>query len=433
MTDSSDDEDSEIFLSGPNTSFFSFFSNNNFLIRSVYSILTKKRILIGSIILLLSILLLITSIKLFLINKNQNLLSYNGTQTSAIQITTERVTTINQSPTNYERTSRTTRTTNKSTFTLSPKSCSIPSINATWNQSGIIFINPLDQCRLTEHSLCNPRDIFIDDVHNTFYVADVDNNRIQKYFLNETYNSKMGATGITVASEGLILPQSIFVDIRTEDMYILDLDRNPRVNSSRDCSFRVHLWKKNESIGRILFSRRGEIDFGYFYHHLTLDKDMNIYVGTRFFIMKWLVSTNYTEKVVVAGMHTIKPSYSTDVYDPITFFVTDDFTLYVADWKNKRIQQWKINASEGTTVIGDLPTGLGITLDCNGYLYFIETKKYTISQFNMETNQTRLIVSFGHYFERSSFHSPQKIQMDKLGNIYFIDLDQVFKFSIVSN
>ncbi|UJR34658.1 hypothetical protein I4U23_027435 [Adineta vaga] len=432
MTDSSD-EDSEIFLSTPNASFFSFScTNNNSVIRFVCSILTKKRILISSIIILLSILLLITSIKLFLISKNQNISSYNEPQTSTIENIIERVTTINQSPTIY-KTTRTRTTTKQTKTSFSPKSCPIPIVNATWNQLGTIFINPLDQCSPSEHNLCNPRDIFIDDVHDTFYVADVNNNRIQKYFLNETYNSTIGAIGITVASKGLILPQSVFVDIRTEDMYILDLDQNPHINSSSKCFYRVHLWKKNENVGRILLSKQGEYNFGYFYHHLTLDKEMNIYVGTRFYIIKWLASTNYTERIAVAGKNTEKPTQSTDVYDPITFFVTDDFTLYVADWKNKRINQWEVNTIEGKTIIGDLPNVLGITLDCNGYLYFIQTKAYTISQFNMETNQTRLIVSFGHYFERSSFHSPQKMQMDKHGNIYFIDLDQVYKFSIVLN
>jgi hypothetical protein len=266
------------------------------------------------------------------------------------------------------------------------------------------------------------------------------NNRIQKYSLNETYNSDVGATGITVASEGLILPQSVFVDIRTEDMYIMDFDQNqtyvpekyvPKFVEAKYLSYRVHLWKKNDSVGRILFNESGgDLSVGTS-HCLTLDKQMNIYVGTRYYIKKWLASTNYTEKIIVAGKNQRNPKESTNLFDPVAFFVTDDLTLYIADWENKRIQKWTANATEGTTVIGSLMYVVGITMDCNGYLYYADTYGGTIYQLNMVANQKRMIAKNEDNLGKIVYYWPIAIKIDRLGNLFVLGNNQVYKFSIV--
>lgn len=54
--------------------------------------------------------------------------------------------------------------------------------------------------------------MFLDEQNNVF-VVDTDNNRIQKYISSGI---------ITVASQGLYKPHSIYVDSSTDDMYILD-------------------------------------------------------------------------------------------------------------------------------------------------------------------------------------------------------------------
>jgi hypothetical protein len=53
--------------------------------------------------------------------------------------------------------------------------------------------------------------------------------------------------------------------------------------------------------------------------------------------MIWLVSINSTEKIIIAGKGEYNPRQSTNLFDPVAFFVTDDLTLFVADWKNKHI------------------------------------------------------------------------------------------------
>ncbi|UJR12424.1 hypothetical protein I4U23_016600 [Adineta vaga] len=390
-------------------------SNQGVVIRKS-SVLTDKRVLIGCNIVLLSIILLIILIKI----SNHSL--FINLQSSTISDTTTTKVTImlNQSS-----------TTTMGAITFSPQSCPIPSVNATWNKPGVVVVNQLGRCLSNENSLCNPIDFFIDDIHDTLYVADTNNNRIQKYSLNEIYNNEVGATGITVASKGLVSPQSIFVDINTEDMYIMDLDQKQIRSPVNSLSYRVHLWKKNEKVGRILFREAGEYLFGRYFHHLTLDKEMNIYVGTRYFIKKWLKSTNYTAKVIVAGKNHFNLNGSTDLSDPVAFYVTDDLTLYIADWNNKRIQRWEVNATNGTTVIGNLTYVTGITMDCNGYLYYAEMYDSTIYQLNMKTNQSQMIVRNEDNLGKLIYYWPSAIKIDKFGNIFAMGNDQVYKFSIV--
>ncbi|CAF1595595.1 unnamed protein product, partial [Adineta steineri] len=304
---------------------------------------------------------------------------------------------------------------------FSSKSCSIPSVNATWNTQGTLFINRHGRCLSNENELCGPSDLFIDNIHDTLYVVDTNNDRILKYLLNEIYDTEVGATGITVANQDLISPQSIFVDTNTEDMYIIDFGQKYARRLQYHASYRIHLWKKNENDGKILISEEGEYLFGQARPHLTLDKEMNIYIGTRFYIRKWLASTDYMEKIFLAGKNQYNPNQMTDLFDPVGFVVTDDLTLYIADWNNKRIQKWTANATEGTTVVGNLTYVIAITMDCNGYLYYIDTYKYTITQLNIVTNQSRIIGGFQDDLKKLMLHSPTAIRIDKFGNLFLLD------------
>ncbi|UJR12425.1 hypothetical protein I4U23_016601 [Adineta vaga] len=374
----------------------------------------KKRILIGYLIVPLLTILLIISITLLLSIKLST--KYDTTTTT----TTTTTIMLTQS-----------FTTTRETITFSPIPCTIPSANATWNKPGVVFVNQLGRCFSGEDGLCNPRDLFIDNIHDTLYIADTNNNRIQKYLLTEVDHSKMSSTGITVASKGLVLPQSIFVNVYTEDMYILDFDQIEDFDKGNSASYRVHLWKKNDNVGRILFSQAADHSFGQYFHDVTLDKEMNIYVGTRFFIEKWLVSTNYTAKVIVAGRNQFNSHVTTDFFWVSTFFVTDDLTLYISDWKNSTLQKWTVNATEGSTVIGNFKDVPGITMDCNGYLYFIQQMARTVVQLNLVTNETRIILRSDDDSRRHEFQWPSAIQVDKFGNIFLIVSAQVQKFSIV--
>ncbi|UJR07210.1 hypothetical protein I4U23_011498 [Adineta vaga] len=101
-------------------------------------------------------------------------------------------------------------------------SCPIPMMNAEWNQESIILVNSSVRCLSNGSGLCGAHELFVDNLHDNLYVVNTKNNRIRKYSLTQSFDPHQGAFEVTVASKGLIQPQSIFVDTQTEDMYILD-------------------------------------------------------------------------------------------------------------------------------------------------------------------------------------------------------------------
>ncbi|CAF0901432.1 unnamed protein product [Adineta ricciae] len=310
--------------------------------------------------------------------------------------------------------------------------CHISNINADWSQESHIFINVNARCLApNEHALCGVEDLFIDNVHDNLYLVDVYNNRIQKYSLTEPYDPYLGAIGIIVASKDLNKPQSIFVDSETEDMYILD-HMTEITQPSYDSGYRVHLWKKNDQTGRILFYEIGE-DATNYYSYLTFDKEMNIYVGTRFHIKKWLFSSNYTQQVLVAGKTDEYIHGRSSLYLPRNFYVDDDLTLYIADWQNKRIQKWLFNATEGITLVKNLTNVHGLTMGCNGHIYYTDISDQSVFELNLKNNEKRTIIGDESINREKSEFYPMLMKFDKFGNIFVFNLrtSMVMKFSLL--
>ncbi|UJR12508.1 hypothetical protein I4U23_016683 [Adineta vaga] len=357
-----------------------------------------------------------------------------STITTTKPTTTTTTTTQSTTTTKTTTTSTTTTTTKTTTSTNTVSSyCPIPSMNAQWNRNSTIFINPLGQCLSNSTGLCKAQDLYIDNIHNTLYVVDTDNNRIQKYSLNETFNPQQGAIGLTVASKGLIQPQSIFINSQTEDMYILDHGRKVTA-LTYDETYRVQLWKKSDQIGIILLSEVGEYGFGMYSSYLTLDKEMNIYVGTRHYIRKWLSSTNYTQRIIVAGKNDGAARGPSDLWDPYNFFINNDLTLFIADWQNKRIQKWLFNATEGITILNNLTYIYGLTMGCNGYLYYTDVYEQSVFQLNLTNNEKIRIIGDEQYIPPNKLFFPTIMKFDKFGNIFLIDVGngyQIRKFSII--
>ncbi|CAF0901412.1 unnamed protein product [Adineta ricciae] len=400
-----------------------------------YVILTYKQILtVVSCVLTIIILLLVTIVIIFVKTNNQTIYTTYNT-TSGTTITTTETSTIELTTSTKTTTKILSKIETSTTQSVLSSSCPIPITNAEWNQKSIIFVNPLARCLLNENGLCRPQDLFIDNMHDNLYVVDTQNNRIQKYSLTEPYDPQQGAVGLTVASKNLIEPQSIFVDNETEDMYILD-HITKITQRSFDSGYRVHLWKKNDQTGRILFSEVvGEYGFGKNQaSYLTLDKEMNIYVGTKFYIKKWLFSSNYTKKMHVAGKTGAEASGPSDLWDPYAFYVDDDLTLYIADWQNKRIQKWLFNATEGITLASNLLYVYGLTMGCNGYLYYTDVYDHSIFQLNLKNNEKTRVIGDGSQRPLKKMLFATVMKFDKFGNIFVIDSDsgyRIRKFSII--
>ncbi len=320
------------------------------------------------------------------------------------------------------------------THIIIPSSYSIPTANAEWNQESTILVNPLGRCLSDENSLCGAQDLFIDNIHDNLYVVDTGNNRIQKYSLIEPFDPQQGSIGVTVASKDLIQPQSIFVDSQTEDMYILD-HKSERDSGVYSSDYRVLLWKKNDEIGKKLFSEIGERSFEWRQLYLILDKEMNIYVVARHCVTKWLSSTKYTRQVIVAGKNERSENGKNDLWNPRAFYIDDNLTLYISDWHNNRIQKWLFNATEGITLANNLTYVHGLTMDCNGHIYYTGMNDRLIYRFNPINNQTTIIIDQEKRFQYVEPFFPTSIKLDKYGNIFVIAYEsgatQIRKFSII--
>ncbi|UJR34657.1 hypothetical protein I4U23_027434 [Adineta vaga] len=313
-------------------------------------------------------------------------------------------------------------------------SCPIPTTNADWNQESTVFVNVPARCLAPNpHALCGISDLFIDNIHDNLYLVDMYNHRIQKYSLTEPYDPYLGAIGIIVASKDLIKPQSIFVDSQTEDMYILD-HKTKITKRSFDSGYRVHLWKKNDQTGRILFNEIAEYGSDRNYEsYLTLDKEMNIYVGTRFHIRKWLFSSNYSQQVIVAGKSEEDIYGPSGLYLPNDFYVDNDLTLYIMDSGNKRIQKWLFNATEGITLVNNLTNAHGLTMGCNGHIYYADFYDHSIFQLNLKNNEKKMIIGDEYRIPGSQVFNPMFMKFDKFGNIFAFDVifSIVKKFSLL--
>jgi hypothetical protein len=130
------------------------------------------------------------------------------------------------------------------------------------------------------------------------------------------------------------------------------------------------------------------------------------------------------------------------LWDPTGIFVDSNFTLYVADFFNNRIQQFYLGQLNGTTVVGgtapvaiSLNGPTGVMMDGNGYLFVVD----------MVNNR---IVGSGPYGFRciagcsgssgstpTQLNGPRTVDFDSYGNLYVSDTynNRIQKFILITN
>lgn len=213
------------------------------------------------------------------------------------------------------------------------------------------------------YKLSNPQDVFLDDKSN-LYVVDSANFRILKYSADS--NNGTIVAGHDVTSHGvksnpeLIYPVRIFVD-KAENMYIVD--RYARQ------SYNVIFWPNGSTEGIIIINVTDSACFG-----IYLDRHLNIwtseYDNNR--VLKWL-APSYENYTVVAGNGT-EGDASNQLHHPTNIFInTINEELYVLDSENDRVQKFLLNAEFATTVVENINLSYGLTVDCHGNIYVLDT------------------------------------------------------------
>lgn len=122
-----------------------------------------------------------------------------------------------------------------------------------------------------------------------------------------------------------------------------------------------------------------------------------------------------------------------------------NFTLYICDTSNNRIQKWPQGASSATTVTGGTSGGtgatqlslpLGLSFDNNGYLYVADSGNHRVQKFTPGSSSgvtvAGVVGSSGS--SNSLLNKPTNVIVDNSGNSYVTDYinNRVMKFPSTS-
>ena len=118
-----------------------------------------------------------------------------------------------------------------------------------------------------------PRAIFIDQRNGTLYIADTNNNRIQKWMINAQKGVTIAGSNRGIAGDDkmkLTNPTFVWVDEETETIYIADTNND-----------RIQRWIPNQSTGTTILGGTGRGNESTQLsapNSITLDSDGNLYV-----------------------------------------------------------------------------------------------------------------------------------------------------------
>ena len=251
--------------------------------------------------------------------------------------------------------------------------------------------------------LSSPRGIFVDDDHNTLYIADTGNDRIVKWSIGTSIGLVVaGGVGKGHFIDQLSSPTDIVVT-KNETMYICDSSNS-----------RVQRWLpravEGETISRIVCSG------------LALDNEESLYVTDILThrVIKWP-----GEQVVAGGNG--KGAGLDQLNHPEDVFVDEKQTVYVIDKNNNRIMKWAKGAKTGvievitkkigtTTYPFDRPDG--IIVDRMGSIYVAHAESSSISRSISYDMKPVMIIGGSGKDKKKLLNHPVSLAFDRVGNLY---------------
>ncbi|CAF1545737.1 unnamed protein product [Adineta steineri] len=300
-------------------------------------------------------------------------------------------------------------------------------INTKWKQHGTTIAGGNGPGNQLNQLSC-PDGIYVDDDHQTIYIADWENHRIVEW----KYGAKngqvvAGGNGEGDRSDQLYYPRDVIVDKKHDSLIICDqtirrVVRWPRQNgkngetviSDIDCyglamdkngdlyvsdydRNKVRRWKQGEKEGTIV---AGGNEYGNHLnqligpYHIFVDADHSVYVSDHenHRVMKWMKGAK--EGIVVAGGNG-EGSSLTQLFCPQGVIVDHLGNVYVADRENHRIMRWCKGSCEGSIAVGgnrqgEQPNQLnyprGLSFDVEGNLYVVDGGNHRIQKFDIDLN-----------------------------------------------
>ncbi|CAF1031891.1 unnamed protein product [Adineta steineri] len=264
-------------------------------------------------------------------------------------------------------------------------------INTKWKQHGITIAggngrgNQLNQ-------LSRPQGIYVNDDHQTIYIADFGNDRIVEW----KYGAKNGQVVAGGNEKGdrsdqLNYPTDVIVDKKNNSLIICDYGNKRLVRWSR----------QNGENGETIIS---DIHC----YGLTIDKNVDLYVSD--YVKNEVRRWKQGEKegtIVVRGNG--KGKHLNQFHCPTHIFVDKDHSVYVSDSFNNRVMKWMKGAKEGIVVASGKDEGNSLT--------------QLSSPYGCEGSCEGSIVvgENGKGAKPNQFRYPTDLSFDVQGNLYVVD------------
>ena len=278
--------------------------------------------------------------------------------------------------------------------------------SAVWNQTGTILGD-------TSVIGSNPYGIFI-DTGNTIYVPLSSGGLVRVWQQGTSISTSINTQGTSAQS-------GVFITVAGE-MYI----------SSAVTTNNIDKWTLNP------LNKTDTFYIGGTCTDIFIDLNNTLYCSMSTANRVYVKSLNYNTSAAATVIGTGGGgSLSNDLNGPRGLFVAVNFSLYVADIYNHRIQRFEPGQVSATTVAGNgapstitLNQPAGVVLDGDGYLYIAES-----------TNN-RIVASGPNGFQciigcsgSSQLNGPQNLAFDSYGSIYVVEVynARVQKFVLTTN
>ncbi|CAF4158968.1 unnamed protein product [Adineta steineri] len=299
-----------------------------------------------------------------------------------------------------------------------------------WNKTGITIAGASSGSGGTaDNLLSQPYGIALGSF-DSLYIADLNNNRIQRWLINASNGTTVaGLSNGTAGASSVALnsPASVVLD-SNDNMYFTDTNNH-----------RVVYWANGASSGTTIAGITGTPGStnNTFYGPCGIARDSStgtLYIADTFNhrIMQYLL--NASSGTVVAGGNGAGSGITQLAYPYGFTFDSSSNSLLIANAQNNNIVRWVLGASNWTLVIGS-PTGLsgntstllsqpiGITLDPLGNIYVADSGNHRIQFFVAgQSNGTTIAgVTRSPGISQNQLNYPCWVKVDNQLNLYVSD------------
>jgi sugar lactone lactonase YvrE len=296
---------------------------------------------------------------------------------------------------------------------MSSSSSSHIAIETKWKQHGLTIAGG-NQEGNQSNQLYGPHGIYVDDVHQCIYIADMNNHRIIEW----KYNAKIGqvvggGNGRGNRMNQLNRPADVIVDQKNDSLIISDRENRRVVRWSR----------RNGTNGQTIISN---IDC----YGLTMDNNEDLYVSDwkKNEVRRWKIEER--NGTIVAGGNG-KGNNLNQLDRPTYLFVDQEHSVYVSDTRNHRVMKWMKGAKEGIVVAGgqgdgssltQLSNPRGVIVDHLGHVYVADSYNHRIMCWSKGSKEGQIIVDEnGRGKQPNQFKHLRGLSFDREGNLYAVD------------